>query len=76
MQTDVWYDLALRELAGEIGSADELLRDAELAQAGSVQGNDPEDPRDTPPEDQQHEPQVHGDEDSAEDDQVRPARAA
>jgi hypothetical protein len=33
MHTDVWYELALRELIGEHGSAGELLRDAETAQA-------------------------------------------
>jgi len=40
MHTDVWYDLVLRELAGEHGSAGELLREAEAAQAGDVEEDD------------------------------------
>jgi hypothetical protein len=42
MQTDMWYDLALRALSGEDTIA-ELLREAEIAQQPVVDEQDDED---------------------------------
>lgn len=34
MQSDIWYDLVLRELSGGGGATKDLLNDAETAQTG------------------------------------------
>lgn len=47
MQSDIWYDLELRELVGG-STAEDLIRDAEAAQL-SVDESDVEDPDDPKP---------------------------
>lgn len=43
MQTDVWYDLALRELIGGDDAAQALVREAEAASQGGDETEDAED---------------------------------